>query len=81
VTLREIDGLNYDEISEALGIPKGTVMSRLFYARKALQKALAEFAPDSTSSGSSDTTRDAPNNSGESTDEDEATRRLKKSMG
>lgn len=49
ITLREIDGLNYDEIAEALSIPRGTVMSRLFYARKALQKALREFAPDTTS--------------------------------
>lgn len=45
IMLREIDGLDYDEISQALGVPKGTVMSRLFYARKALQKALEEFAP------------------------------------
>jgi RNA polymerase sigma-70 factor (ECF subfamily) len=46
ITLREIDGLNYEEIAEALDIPRGTVMSRLFYARKALQKALREFAPE-----------------------------------
>ncbi len=50
IALREIDGLNYDEISEALNIPRGTVMSRLFYARKALQKALKEFAPESAPS-------------------------------
>jgi RNA polymerase sigma-70 factor (ECF subfamily) len=45
ITLREIDGLDYEEIAQAIGVPKGTVMSRLFYARKALQKALEEFAP------------------------------------
>jgi RNA polymerase sigma-70 factor (ECF subfamily) len=45
ITLREIDGLDYEEIAQASGAPKGTVMSRLFYARKALQKALQEFAP------------------------------------
>ncbi|MEY4701433.1 MAG: hypothetical protein RL326_1620 [Pseudomonadota bacterium] len=50
ITLREIDGLNYEEIAEALDIPRGTVMSRLFYARKALQKALKEFAPETTPS-------------------------------
>ena len=44
ITLREIDGLDYEEIAKAIGVPKGTVMSRLFYARKALQKALEEFA-------------------------------------
>jgi RNA polymerase sigma-70 factor (ECF subfamily) len=43
--LREVDGLDYEEIAQAIGAPKGTVMSRLFYARKALQKALEEFAP------------------------------------
>jgi RNA polymerase sigma-70 factor (ECF subfamily) len=45
ITLREIDGLDYEEIAVAIGAPKGTVMSRIFYARKALQKALQEFAP------------------------------------
>lgn len=42
VTLREIDGLSYDEISKVLGVRKGTVMSRLFYARQKLQEALGE---------------------------------------
>ena len=45
IMLREVDGLDYEEIAQAIGVPKGTVMSRLFYARKALQKALEEFAP------------------------------------
>ena len=49
ITLREVDGLDYEEISQALGIPRGTVMSRLFYARKMLQRALGEIAPDSAS--------------------------------
>lgn len=40
ITLREIDGLDYDQIAQALGVPRGTVMSRLYYARKALQEAL-----------------------------------------
>lgn len=46
ITLREVDGLDYDEIATRLEIPRGTVMSRLFYARKALQKALNEIAPE-----------------------------------
>ncbi|MCA8961198.1 MAG: sigma-70 family RNA polymerase sigma factor [Planctomycetes bacterium] len=33
-------GLSYSEISETLGIPIGTVMSRLFYARRKLQEVL-----------------------------------------
>ena len=37
VLLREVEGRSYDEIAESLGVAKGTVMSRLFYARKKLQ--------------------------------------------
>lgn len=40
VTLKYLDGLSYDEIAEHLEIPRGTVMSRLFYARKQLQAKL-----------------------------------------
>jgi RNA polymerase sigma-70 factor (ECF subfamily) len=35
--LREVEGLSYAEIAESLGIPKGTVMSRLHYARRRVQ--------------------------------------------
>ncbi len=40
--LREVEGLSYQEIAEAQGIPKGTVMSRLFYARRQMQAFLIE---------------------------------------
>ncbi|HEY1334937.1 MAG TPA: sigma-70 family RNA polymerase sigma factor, partial [Myxococcaceae bacterium] len=40
--LRELDGLSYEELSQALEIPKGTVMSRLFHARAKVQKLLSE---------------------------------------
>ncbi|MEW6695501.1 ECF RNA polymerase sigma-E factor [Tepidimonas thermarum] len=36
ITLREIDGLSYDEIAQALGCPIGTVRSRIFRAREAI---------------------------------------------
>lgn len=41
IELRHFSDLSYDEISELLGIPRGTVMSRLHYARKMLHDILA----------------------------------------
>lgn len=40
--LREVEGLHYEEIAETLGCSMGTVMSRLFYARKKLQTLLRD---------------------------------------
>jgi RNA polymerase sigma-70 factor (ECF subfamily) len=45
ILLKEIDGLSYQEIAESLDITMGTVMSRLFYARKKLQVLLQHLAP------------------------------------
>lgn len=42
IVLREIDGLEYQEIADHVGIPLGSVMSRLFYARKKLQTLLRD---------------------------------------
>jgi RNA polymerase sigma-70 factor, ECF subfamily len=44
LVLRELEGLSYEELSERLGIPKGTVMSRLFHARSKMQELLREYA-------------------------------------
>lgn len=41
--LREIEGLSYGELAEALGIPEGTVASRLNRARTELQRLLREL--------------------------------------
>jgi RNA polymerase sigma-70 factor, ECF subfamily len=40
LVLREVEGLSYDEISRAIGCSLGTVMSRLFYARRKLAQML-----------------------------------------
>ena len=43
IALREFQGLSYDEIAEVLEIPRGTVESRLFRARRELQGQLKEY--------------------------------------
>lgn len=40
ITLREIEGLSYDEIAEVMGCPIGTVRSRIFRAREAIAEKL-----------------------------------------
>ena len=44
LVLREVEGLSYEELSERLEIPKGTVMSRLFHARTKMQVLLRRYA-------------------------------------
>jgi len=43
ILMKEIDGMQYHEIAETLGCSIGTVMSRLFYARKKLQNLLRDY--------------------------------------
>jgi RNA polymerase sigma-70 factor, ECF subfamily len=40
ITLRELEGLSYEEIAEVMGCPIGTVRSRIFRAREAIDKRL-----------------------------------------
>jgi RNA polymerase sigma-70 factor (ECF subfamily) len=40
ITLREIEGLSYDEIAEVMDCPVGTVRSRIFRAREAIDKRI-----------------------------------------
>ncbi|MBW2623392.1 MAG: sigma-70 family RNA polymerase sigma factor [Deltaproteobacteria bacterium] len=39
LTMKYLQGLRYDELSGLLDIPRGTVMSRLYHARKAFKDA------------------------------------------
>ena len=40
IMLRELEGLSYEEIAEAMSCPVGTVRSRIFRAREAIEKRL-----------------------------------------
>ena len=40
ITLRELEGMSYEEIAEAMSCPIGTVRSRIFRAREAIEKRL-----------------------------------------
>ncbi len=40
ITLRELEGLSYEDIAEVMGCPIGTVRSRIFRAREAIDKRL-----------------------------------------
>ena len=44
VVLSDVQGLRYAEIANILGIPEGTVKSRLFRGRRILQRKLAGYA-------------------------------------
>jgi RNA polymerase sigma-70 factor (ECF subfamily) len=44
LVLREVEGLSYEELAERLALHKGTVMSRLFHARKKMQALLRRYA-------------------------------------
>ncbi len=42
IVLRELEGLSYEEIAEAMACPVGTVRSRIFRAREAIDRRLRE---------------------------------------
>ena len=43
LVLRELEGLSYQEIADTVGISIGTVMSRLYHARKKMQERLSRY--------------------------------------
>lgn len=42
IVMREVDGMSYEEMAEAMDVSKGTIMSRLFHARQKMQRALGD---------------------------------------
>ncbi|PIQ36970.1 MAG: RNA polymerase sigma factor RpoE [Lysobacterales bacterium CG17_big_fil_post_rev_8_21_14_2_50_64_11] len=46
ISLREVDGLSYEEIAEAMDCPIGTVRSRIFRAREAIDVQLRPLLDD-----------------------------------
>jgi RNA polymerase sigma-70 factor (ECF subfamily) len=44
ITLRELDGLSYEDIAAVMECPVGTVRSRIFRAREAIDKKLKELS-------------------------------------
>lgn len=42
LVLREVEGLSYDEIARVMRCRKGTVMSRIFYARRKIQEEMKD---------------------------------------
>jgi RNA polymerase sigma-70 factor (ECF subfamily) len=45
IVLRELQGMSYAEIAAALGVPQGTVESRIHRARSALRERLRAYRP------------------------------------
>ena len=50
ITLREVDGLSYEEIAEKMNCPIGTVRSRIFRARDAIDQKLRPLLSDAKAS-------------------------------
>ena len=47
ITLREVEGLSYEEIAEAMDCPIGTVRSRIFRAREAIERRIRPLLSES----------------------------------
>lgn len=43
LVMRELEGLSYEEMAQAMNCSKGTIMSRLFHARKNMQRRLLDL--------------------------------------
>ncbi|HEY1555670.1 MAG TPA: sigma-70 family RNA polymerase sigma factor [Kofleriaceae bacterium] len=54
LVLRELEGLSYEEIARAMRCSKGTIMSRLFHARRNMQKQLVDLLERPVTAGDED---------------------------
>ena len=68
LVMRELEGLSYEDMAQAMSCSKGTIMSRLFHARRNMQKQLldlldhppADLADDALGAAADDAGADAP---------------------
>ncbi|HWP40229.1 MAG TPA: RNA polymerase sigma factor [Tepidisphaeraceae bacterium] len=45
IILRELEGMSYEQMAQVLGVPRGTIESRLHRAREQLRKRFREYQP------------------------------------
>lgn len=57
--MRELEGMSYEEMAQAMNCSKGTIMSRLFHARKNMQKRLVDLRDGRAANDQTDDTDDA----------------------
>jgi RNA polymerase sigma-70 factor (ECF subfamily) len=55
ILMREVEGMSYEEMAQAMNVSKGTIMSRLFHARQKLQRALADCYAEENARAANDT--------------------------
>lgn len=59
LVMRELEGMSYEEMAQAMNCSKGTIMSRLFHARKNMQKRLVDLREGRVANDQTDDTDDA----------------------
>jgi RNA polymerase sigma-70 factor (ECF subfamily) len=60
LVMREMEGLSYEEMAAAMECSKGTIMSRLFHARKNMQRELADLVDVAPAAESSESSGELP---------------------
>jgi RNA polymerase sigma-70 factor (ECF subfamily) len=67
LVMRELDGLSYEEMAQVMGCSKGTIMSRLFHARRNMQRRLIDLIEHPSPELLAELGLDAPAAGGEET--------------